>query len=99
MDDPQTFITVHTAGVGLTLAHQSNAIITQGFHTCSNLMSTSEDDVKMLLVTIERDNQDLPANQVVRINMSMRNRLLALREEFIMRDNCGAKMTLTVLIN
>ena len=59
-------------------------------------MSTTEEDVRALLVTIERNNASI--NVPVIINMSVRCRLLALQSEFLMRDKCGAKMMLAELI-
>ncbi len=98
MDDQATFITLLTQAVGMTLNRQRQAITTFGFDTCEGLMSASEDDLKNLLSTIERNNRDVNVNQAVRINTQMRTRLFALREEFLMRNACGATMTLAEII-
>ena len=98
MEDPATFDTLLTQAVGMTLNRQRLAISTYGFDTCGGLMSASEDDLKNLLTTIERNNRDLAAGQQVRINTQMRTKLFALREEFLMRDKCGAIMTLANII-
>ena len=98
MDDQASFITLLTQAVGMTLNRQRVAITTFGFDTCDGMMSASEDDLKNLLTTIERNNRELNANQAVRINTQMRTRLFALREEFLMRNACGATMTLAEII-
>ena len=96
MNDDATFNTVLQTAVGMNQPRQVRAITTFGFSTCRELMSTTEEDVRALLVTIERNNANI--NVPVRINMSMRSRLLALRSEFLMRDKCGAEMMLAELI-
>ena len=76
MNDDATFNTVLQTAVGMNQPRQVRAITTFGFTTCRELMSTTEEDVRALLVTIERNNANI--NVPVRINMSMRSRLLAL---------------------
>ena len=73
--DPATFDVVLASAVGMNLNHQVRAIMTFSISTCGReLMSTTEEDMRVLLVTIERrphKNQNTQ-QQPVRINMSMR---------------------------
>jgi hypothetical protein len=98
MEDVATFVTVITRAVGMTQNRQRNAITLYGFTTCVGLMTTKESNLRSLLDTIERSNRGVAQNQQVRINMSMRSNLFALREEFLMRDKCNAAYTLADLI-
>ena len=71
--DPATFEEVVLASaVGMNLNHQVRAIMTFGISTCRELMSTTEEDMHALLVTIERPHNQNTQQQPVRINMSMR---------------------------
>ena len=72
--DPATFDVVLASAVGMNLNHQVRAIMimTFGISTCIELMSTTEEDMHALLVTIERPHNQNTQQQPVRINMSMR---------------------------
>lgn len=98
MNDPATLESVLQNAIGLTLGRQRQAIIDLGFNTCNGLENASKDDLKTLFLTVERNNRDLNANQQVRFNITVKARINALREEFIMRKACNAEMTLADLL-
>lgn len=91
MDDAATFEGLLTR-IGFTAVRQKNAILDHGFGTCRELASFNKDSLDDLFKTIQTLNRDLAANQRVSINLTMKKRLNAVREEFIMRKNCGAEM-------
>ena len=93
MDDTQTLVTVLQLAIDLNQGRQRQAIINFGFDTCNRLKNTTEDNLKDLFSTIEQNNHGLLANQQVRLNLTVKSRLYALREEFIMREDCAAEIT------
>ena len=98
MDDAQTLVTVLQDAIGLNQGRQRQAIINFGFDTCNGLKNTTEDDLKGLFSTIQRNNGGLPAHRQVHLNLTVKSRLQALREEFIMREDCNAEMGLKMLM-
>ena len=98
MDDPPTLIAVLQNAIGLGLVRQRQTIVNFGFDTCNGLKNSTESDLRGLFSTIERNNCGLNANQQVRLNLTHKSRMYALREEFIMREACGAEMGLAMLI-
>ena len=91
MDNAATFEGLLTR-IGFTAARQKNAIRDHGFVTCRESASFNKDSLDDLFKTIQTLNRDLPVNQRVSINLTMKKRLNATRQEFIMRKNCGAEM-------
>ena len=98
MNDRATLITVLQNTIGLGLARQRQTIINFGFDTCNGLKNSTESDLRGRFSTIERNNRGLNANQQVRLNLTHKSRMYALREEFIMREACGEEMGLAMLI-
>ena len=91
MDDIEVFTNL-LGRIGFTLARQRNAIMENGFSTCRELASFDKDSLDELFTTIQRLNRDLAENARVKISLTMKKRLNAVREEFIMRDRCDAEM-------
>ena len=91
MDDIEVFTNL-LGRIGFTLARQRNAIIENGFSSCRELASFDKDSLDELFTTIQRLNRDLAENARVKISLTMKKRLNAVREEFIMRDRCDAEM-------
>ena len=98
MNDTGTLLEVLTQAIGLTQARQRQAIITLGFDTCKGLRDTSLEDLRGLFGMIERNNCGLLANQQVRFNLTVKACMYALREEFIMRDECNTEMGFNMLM-
>ena len=98
MNDGNTLLTVLTNAIGLTLLRQRQAIVSFGFDTCNGLKSTSIEDLRGLFSTIDRNNRGLLANQQARLNLTVKSRMHALREEFVMRSQCNAEMGLNMLL-
>ena len=98
MDDAGTLLAVLTQAIGLIQARQRQAIVTLGFDTCKGLRDTWLEDLRGLFSTIDRNNRGLVANQQVRFNLTVKSRMYALREEFIMRNECNLEIGLNMLM-
>ena len=98
MDDAGTLLAVLAQAIGLTQARQRQAIVMLGFDACEGLRDTLLEDLRFFFGTIDRKNRGLLANQHVRFNLTFKSHMYALREEFIMRDECNKEMGLNVLM-
>ena len=98
MDDRNTLIAVLTQAIGLAQARQRQAFITLGFGMCEGLRDTSLEDLRGLFSTIDRNNLRLLANQQLRFNLTVKTRMYALCEEFIIRNECNMEMILSMLM-
>ena len=93
MDDPATFTDMLTNAIGLTQNRQRLAIIDNGFATAHGLATIGDSALDTLFKTIENQNRYANnANQRVNINITAKERLKALRAEFVMRSECDAQM-------
>ena len=98
MDDTATLLAVLTQAIGLTQVRQRQAIVTLGFDTCKGLRDALLEDLQGLFGTIDRNNCERLANQQVRFNLTVKSHMYALREEFIMREECNTEMGLNMLM-
>ena len=89
MNDQNSFITLLSNGLGLTVPRARNAIILYGFDTFRGLVDTSTDGLKAVFDTISRENRNLANNRQVTIREQIKQRFYGIRSELIMRTNCG----------
>ena len=94
MDSAPNFTTLLQNGIGLTQARQRNAVITYGFDTCFGLMDTDTEGIKDGFHNISRGNRDIiDARNHIIIREQVKQRLYGAREEFLMKEDCGANIT------
>jgi hypothetical protein len=89
MDDQQVFIALLTC-IGLTQARQRDAITANGVMTCTDLLLLSKKDLENVYSVIREDNRNRQQNNMVRIPISSRAKLEAVRLELKRREICNA---------
>ena len=89
MNDQNSFETLLSNGLGLTVQRARNAIILYGFDTCRGLVDTSTDGLKAVFDAISRENRNQTNARQVTIREQIKQRFFGIRSELIMRANCG----------
>ena len=79
--------------IGLTQARQRNAVIAHDFDTCLGLVYTDTEGIKVVFHNISRENRNITdiRNHII-ICDQVKNRFYGAREEFIMKEDCGANI-------
>ena len=89
MNDQNSFETLLSNGLCLTLQRARNAIILYGLDTCHGLVDTSTDGLKAVFDTISRKIRNLTTARQVTTREQIKQRFYGIRSELIMRANCG----------
>jgi hypothetical protein len=89
MDDQNIFINLLTR-IGFTQARQRDAIVNNGVLTCTDLLLLSKDDFDNIYTSIREDNRHRQAQNIVKIPISARAKLEAIRIELKQRQTCDS---------